>query len=373
MRRGRGRRGGPIGVVLVDKPAGPTSAEVVDWLRWSLRGTAVGHCGTLDPAATGLLVCCVGAATKLAAVLTDDNKRYRATIALGRSTTTADAQGETLDRAEVTLDALQDAKGALAGLVGRHQLRPPAFSAIRIDGQRAHELAREGEVVDLPPRAMRVFAVDDLDSDEPALTVSATLEVSKGTFIRSLAEEIGRQAGVPAHLAELRRVGCGRLKVADARVLSGFDVQPRDPTPEGKPRHRLRLQSAASEDRVGQGDAVRGRLIDPAEALTMPKLVLVDDERGRGLLKKLSQGQAVPADQLGAEGLAPGPAAVVCEHPAALILVELQTKSGANAAPNPSVGDEPSSDTKAQTDDPVTLVQPQRVIVGPTSVPATSA
>lgn len=371
MRRGRGRRGGPIGVVLVDKPAGPTSAEVVDWLRWSLRGTAVGHCGTLDPAATGLLVCCVGAATKLAAVLTDDNKRYQATIALGRSTTTADAQGDTLLEEEVTLEALQDAKGAMAGLVGRHQLRPPAFSAVKVDGKRAHERAREGEDVELERRAMRVFAVDDMGIDESAMTVSATLEVSKGTYIRSLAQEVGRQVGVPAHLAGLRRVGCGRLRVSDARVLSGFDVQPRPPTPEGKPRHRLRLQGAASEDRIGQGDAVRSGLIDPAEALTMPKLVLIDDERDRALLKKLSQGQAVAADLLGAQELPPGPAAVVCEHPAALILVELQTKSGAKPAPVPAVGD--VTPQPAPTDDPVVLVQPQRIIVGPTSVPSTPA
>src|SRR5688500_19003508 len=181
------------GVLLVDKPAGPTSAEIVDWARWALKGPSVGHCGTLDPAATGLLVVCVGAATKLASVLTDADKAYAATFVLGRSTTTGDAEGETVAEADVSRDAIERAAITLAGMTGELSLVPPAFSAVKIEGKRAHELAREGEAVALAPRSMTVRSVDAIAV--AGTSVSAELVVSKGTYVRSLAEELGRRIG----------------------------------------------------------------------------------------------------------------------------------------------------------------------------------
>lgn len=300
---GRKRRGAndPLGVLFVDKPAGPTSAEVCDFVRWTLRTRAVGHCGTLDPDATGLLVCCVGPATKLVSMLTDADKAYRGRFVLGSSTTTADAAGDVLERAEVSDEAWGRAGAVLEALVGTHQLAPPAFSAVRIDGERAHEKARRGEAVDMPTRPMTVFSVTDVRPVVPG-EIEATMRVSKGSFIRSLAVELGRQLGLPAHLGALHRVGAGQCSLEHAKTVSGFDVTPLDPRPDGKPRHRLRLRGIA-DDREAQGAALRSALIDPAEVLGVPSLVLSRDAHGEDLMRRLGHGQSVLAEHPALEGL----------------------------------------------------------------------
>ncbi|MEM6292954.1 MAG: tRNA pseudouridine(55) synthase TruB [Myxococcota bacterium] len=290
----RRRDRGPTGVLWIDKPAGPTSAEVCDFLRWVLRTRAVGHCGTLDPDATGLLVCCVGAGTKLVPELVDDDKRYRAIFALGRSTTTADAAGDVLDEAPLGEDAWAAAPSAVQGLRGAHRLSPPAFSAVRVDGERAHEKARRGEVVEVPARDMVVHAVEGVRPLERG-RIEATLSVSKGSFIRSFAEELGRRLGVPAHLAALHRVGSGRNTLEDPRALSGFDVHPLDPRPDGKPRHRIRLRGV-EDTREAQAAAVMAGLISPIEALALPCVDASRDAHGADLAMRLGFGQAVAAD-----------------------------------------------------------------------------
>ena len=290
----RKRDRGPTGVLWVDKPAGPTSAEVCDFLRWVLRTRAVGHCGTLDPDATGLLVCCVGAGTKLVPELVEDDKQYRAVFSLGRSTTTADAAGEVVDEAPLSEATWSAAAAAVEGLVGSHRLSPPAFSAVRIDGERAHEKARRGEAVHVPARNMVVHAVDGVRPLERG-HIEATLSVSKGSFIRSFAEELGRRLDVPAHLASLHRVGSGRNTLDDARALSGFDVHPLDPRPDGKPRHRIRLRGVG-DTREAQAAAVLAGLISPVEALALPCVDASRDAHGSDLATRLSHGQGVPAD-----------------------------------------------------------------------------
>ena len=302
-RRTRRRNDEPLGVLYVDKPAGPTSAEVCDFLRWTLRTRSVGHCGTLDPDATGLLVCCVGAATKLVPMLTEDDKTYRGRFVLGTSTTTADAAGEVLQTAEVEDDAWGRALAVLQGLVGTHQLSPPAFSAVRIDGERAHEKARRGEVVEVPARAMTVFSVEGAREIERGIA-EATLRVSKGSFIRSLAEEWGRQLGLPAHLGALHRVGSGRCSLEHARAVSGFDVSPMPPRPDGKPRHRIRV-AAAADDRETQADFLRARLVEPAEVLGVPTLELSRDAHGEDVVRRMGHGQPVPSTHPGLRDLAP--------------------------------------------------------------------
>lgn len=302
-RRTRKRADEPLGVLYVDKPAGPTSAEVCDFLRWTLKTRSVGHCGTLDPAATGLLVCCVGPATKLVPLLTDDDKTYRGRFVLGRSTTTADAAGEVVSSAEFDDDRWGRALTVLQGLVGTHQLSPPAFSAVRIDGERAHEKARRGEVVEVPARPMTVFSVDDARVLERGV-LEATVRVSKGSFIRSLAEEWGRQLGVPAHLGGLHRVGSGRCSLSDERAVAGFDVSPMSPRPDGKPRHRIRV-SAVAEDRDAQAAYLNARLVEPAEVLGVPALELSRDAHGEDVVRRIGHGQAVAASHPGLRGLAP--------------------------------------------------------------------
>jgi tRNA pseudouridine55 synthase len=312
------------GVLLVDKPAGPTSAEIVDWARWALRPStrrgeqpAVGHCGTLDPAATGLLVVCVGAATKLASVLTDADKAYAATFVLGRSTTTADAEGETVAEADVSGDAIERAAIELAAMTGELSLAPPSFSAVKIEGKRAHELAREGEVVALAPRSMIVRSVDAIAVE--GASVSAELVVSKGTYVRSLAEELGRRLGVPAHLGALRRLAAADLRVDDPRALAGFDVTPRDRNRSGKPRHRIRLRGVEL-DRAGQAGAIEAALVDPIEVVPLPKLVLPDDDVGRACTRKLLNGQPIDASELPDVPTHEGTIAVLAEHKRLLVL-----------------------------------------------------
>lgn len=294
---GRKRRDdGPTGVLLIDKPAGPTSAEVVDFVRWTLRTRAVGHCGTLDPAATGLLVCCVGAATKLVSYLTDDDKTYRATFVLGRSTTTADAQGEVVDEAPVDDATWHAALEATMGLLGEHVLSPPAYSAVKIDGERAHARARRGEVFEVPTRPMIVHALDDVvRGDRVRAEILATMRVSKGSFIRSFAEELGRRLGVPAHLGALHRLACGATGLHDARARAGFDVSPLPRRPDGKPRHRLRLQGI-DDDREAQAAALLGGMISPAEALSLPRVDVSHAAQGDDLALRLGHGQPIAFD-----------------------------------------------------------------------------
>ncbi len=293
----------PLGVLYVDKPAGPTSAEMCDFIRWVLRTRSVGHCGTLDPDATGLLVCCVGPATKLVPLLTETDKTYRGRFVLGSSTSTDDAAGEVTARAEVDAATWDRAPAVLAGLVGTHSLSPPAFSAVRIEGERAHEKARRGGAFEIPPRAMTVHAVDGVRRASRG-ELEATMRVSKGSFIRSLAVELGRQLGVPAHLGALHRVGSGRCTLEHPRVLSGFDVTPMAPRPDGKPRHRIRVAGVA-DDREAQAEAVRSRLVGPAEALGVPALDLSRDAHGEEVARRLGHGQAVAAAHPGLAGATP--------------------------------------------------------------------
>lgn len=239
-------RGKHHGVLVLDKPAGPSSHEVVAWVRRALGERRVGHCGTLDPAATGVLVVCVGEATKLVQWLTDDDKRYAATIVLGRSTTTADAEGDTVDTAAVGPADLARAAEVVAGLHGALELSPPTVSAVRIDGVRAHARARAGEAFALPTRAMHVHASRLLGVDAAAAAIRVELDVGKGTYIRSIAEHLGHLVGLPAHLGALRRLRTGGFDLESAAAAGAIVAVPAGARPDGKPRHRLAAADDAS-------------------------------------------------------------------------------------------------------------------------------
>lgn len=316
------------GILLVDKPAGPTSHDVVTWVRWALSTREVGHCGTLDPAATGLLVVCLGAATRLSAVLSDADKTYRATIALGVATTTDDAEGAEVRRQPCGPDVAAHAACAALALVGTHALAPPAYSAIRTDGQRAHDRARRGLLVDLDARTMIVRDVRDVGVavEGDIVQVRATFEVSKGTYVRSLAVELGRRLGVPAHLSALRRLASGALRIDDPRAagpLTAITLAPRI-QPEPRPRFRLRPLAidARPDDDAGLRRAIghwlaRHRLL-PWTGLPVPcvQLSAAPDDAERA--QRLSHGQAVELP-----GAAQGPIAVVRDvagAPACLVL-----------------------------------------------------
>ncbi len=305
----------PWGVLVVDKPEGPTSHDVVGWIRWGLNVAQVGHCGTLDPAASGLLVVCVGSATRLVPYLTGVDKVYRARFALGRSTTTEDREGETVATAPAGPHERDAALAALAELRGLLMLPPPAFSAVKVDGERAHRLARRGERPELAARPMYVRAVEDLEGSPDGLAepwVEATIAVSKGTYIRSLAVELGRRIAVPMHLAALRRLASGSLRMDDARALTGITATPLPaPRPGLPPKVRLSLPATGNraEGRAGLRAALRAALLDPCEALPLPTVAIAADDPRMSALTRLRQGQAIAVDDAVAGWL---PAGVVC-------------------------------------------------------------
>lgn len=333
-----------VGVLLVDKPAGPTSHDVVSWVRWVLGVRRVGHCGTLDPAATGLLVVGVGAATKLAPYLTGQDKGYRARFVLGESTTTADAQGQRVDARPCPPDTEARVPAALAALRGVQSLPPPAYSAIHVDGQRAHVLARAGQAPVLEDRPMTVHELHPgpVIRRGDHVEVEATLLVSKGTYVRSLAEALGRHLDLPAHLGALHRTRSGALHLEHPLAVTGILAEPVESAQPRPPRFRLRLPSCETplDAPLDTAQYLRARLLPPAEVVPMLVLPVSDDDSGRRALARLAAGQplALPdpglqwppraPDGAGVEGLpAALPAvervAVAAPHGPALVVARL--------------------------------------------------
>ncbi|GAB4581170.1 MAG: tRNA pseudouridine(55) synthase TruB [Anaerolineales bacterium] len=209
------------GVLVVDKPVGLTSHDVVQIIR---RGTGIrraGHTGTLDPRASGVLVILIGPAVRLSEYVSASDKRYQATIRLGASTDTYDAEGKTTSypNAANVLASLTEEKfeEILQKFVGEFEQTPPAYSAVKVDGQKAYERAREGEEVELEPRKINVYSLDLLEWAPPEVVIDVFC--SSGTYVRSLANELGESLGVGAHLVGLRRTKSGRFTLRDAISL----------------------------------------------------------------------------------------------------------------------------------------------------------
>jgi tRNA pseudouridine55 synthase len=203
------------GMLLVDKPAGVTSHDVVLAARRAFGESRIGHAGTLDPFATGLLVLLLGRATRLLPHLDGVPKEYEAVIALGSETETDDLEGAVVRSAEPPTDAA--ISEAIAQLTGDLEQIPPAYSAKRVGGRRAYEAARAGEELVLAPAHVHVYAWRDVVRDGDRLR--ATIACGGGTYIRALARDLGRLTGSAAHLAELRRVRSGPFRVAEAASL----------------------------------------------------------------------------------------------------------------------------------------------------------
>ncbi len=201
---------------MVDKPRGVTSHTVVAQARRLFGRKDVGHAGTLDPMATGVLLLLVGQATKLSGYLTADSKRYAAQISFGRATTTLDAEGETTAEAEPSPEQLTQGRveAALEAERARTEQVPPAVSAIKVQGERAYHLARQGNAPELSPRAVRVLGLTLKELAPPLL--ECELWVSKGYYVRSLARDLGERLGLPAHLSGLRRLASGPFRIEQA-------------------------------------------------------------------------------------------------------------------------------------------------------------
>lgn len=263
------------GVLVIDKPIGLTSHDVVQIIR---RGTGIrraGHTGTLDPRASGVLVVLIGPAVRLSEYVSASDKRYQATIRLGSSTDTYDAEG-VVTKTSVSVDDITEERfnEVLQEFVGEIEQVPPPFSAVKVKGKKAYEMAREGEEVDLTPRKIHVYSLEVLEWAPPEVVID--VYCSSGTYVRSLANDLGNRLGCGAHLVGLRRTKSGRFTLRDAVPLR-------------------RLQEA-----FNTGDWYR-HLIPAAEALADWPMVELDADE----VELIRHGHRVPAEA-GASGWARG-------------------------------------------------------------------
>jgi tRNA pseudouridine55 synthase len=281
------------GVLVVDKPAGPTSADVVRRVKRALGAATAGHAGTLDPGATGVLAICVDDAVKLQQWLAGGDKAYDATVAFGAATSTEDAEGEVVARGDPAPATTEAIRAALPRFVGELEQVPPMYSAVRVRGRRLHEAARAGEEVERAPRRVVVYALE-LVALEPRgadglVRARIAVRCGKGTYVRTLAADLGRALGVPAHLAALRRT-----------EASGFGLA-----------LAVGLEEAETLGRTDR-DALRARMVSPADALGFLPAVAVEAAEARAL----AQGKRLPRDAGGplVRALGPGGALVaLCE------------------------------------------------------------
>jgi tRNA pseudouridine55 synthase len=214
------------GTILIDKPAEMTSFGVVARVRRLLtqqQGTKVkvGHTGTLDPFATGLMIIVIGKECKNAEFYSKKDKVYEAMIRLGQTSTTGDPEGEITDISDI-MPSLEQVQQSLKQFIGEITQRPPIYSAIKVGGERAYKLARAGKVVEMPERQVMVYDLECIEYTYPELRVKA--HVSSGTYIRTLAEDIGKVLGTGAYCTALRRTAIGDWKIDDAQTLQEFGV-----------------------------------------------------------------------------------------------------------------------------------------------------
>ncbi len=216
------------GLVVVDKPAGMTSHDVVSRCRRIFATRKVGHAGTLDPMATGVLVVGIERATKILGLLTATDKSYAATIRLGQTTTTEDAEGEVLQTVSASEVSDADIDAAVAPLRGDISQVPSTVSAIKVGGKRAYQMAREGQTVELAARPVRIdrFEVRDVRRSVDVVDVDVVVDCSSGTYIRALARDIGESLGVGGHLIALRRTRVGRFGLDEARTIDALAEEP---------------------------------------------------------------------------------------------------------------------------------------------------
>lgn len=204
------------GVLVVDKPVGLTSHDVVQIIRKGTNIRRAGHTGTLDPRASGVLVVLIGPAVRLSEYVSASDKRYQAVIRLGEATDTYDSEGRVVSTSPVEITEEQFVQ-ALQQFVGEIEQVPPPYSAVKVQGRKAYEIAREGEEVDLQPRKIKVYSLELLEWAPPEAVID--IHCSSGTYIRSLANDLGRVLGCGAHLVGLRRTRSGRFTLRDAVPL----------------------------------------------------------------------------------------------------------------------------------------------------------
>lgn len=249
----------PFGFLNIDKPLGMTSHDVVARARRIFGVRKVGHAGTLDPLATGVLVICLGGATRLSEYVMHAKKRYTARVQFGVTTTTYDAEGEIVETRDASHLSAEHVLAHLPTFMGEFMQTPPIYSAIKQDGRKLYDIARSGGTVELQPRAVRIDNITLLDWDAPIATLDVSC--SSGTYIRSLAYDLGAALGVGAHLAGLRRTQSGSFRIEDASTPEAAFADPNwrarliSPDRALQGWRRITLDAAQS-DIVAHGGAV---------------------------------------------------------------------------------------------------------------------
>lgn len=274
---------------MVDKPAGMTSHDVVGRCRRIFGTRKVGHAGTLDPMATGVLVVGIERATKILGLLTATSKSYAATIRLGRSTTTEDAEGEVLQDISAEHVTDEQIEAGLANLRGEIAQRPSSVSAVKVDGKRAYQLVREGQDVQLAERTVRIdrFDVHEIRRDGPFIDLDVEVDCSSGTYIRALARDLGDALGVGGHLTALRRTRVGGYGLDHARSLEELAEHPQLSYSLDEACllafARRDITSAEAED-ASHGRPLTAAGVDGVYAATDPDgrvIALLEDKGGR--------------------------------------------------------------------------------------------
>jgi tRNA pseudouridine55 synthase len=254
MARQRRKKGRPVsGWLVLDKPLGMGSTEAVSKVKWLFKAEKAGHAGTLDPLASGILPIALGEATKTVPYVMDGTKVYRFTAKWGAETATDDAEGEVLKSSDAR--PTRDQVGAiLSGYTGTIMQKPPAFSAIKIDGERAYDLAREGEAVDIPAREVEIDSLKILSHEDGCTTFE--VECGKGTYVRSLARDMGRELGCFGHVSDLRRTVVDPFDEEDAVSLDELEKAADDAAP-------AKVEGEEAEAETAARMSLRFAAIDP--------------------------------------------------------------------------------------------------------------
>lgn len=250
-----------FGFINIYKPKGKTSHDVVAILRRITKIKQIGHTGTLDPFAEGVLPICIGKATRLIEYL-DDDKAYIGTVQLGKSTSTYDTEGEIVKTSDKKISK-EEIEIALQQFRGKFQQLPPIYSAIKVNGKKLYEYARKGEDVEIKPRDVEIFKLEIVDFDEENQTVDLHIECSKGTYIRSIANDLGNVLGCYGHLIKLVRTKAGKFELANSFKL----------------------------DELESKENVSNNMIYPLEYLDYPKYSLNENEK-----QKVSNGMSINID-----------------------------------------------------------------------------
>lgn len=211
----------PSGILVINKPAGITSHDVVDLLRKVFKKIKIGHSGTLDPMATGVMNVLIGSATKLSDELTGKDKKYKVEMMLGVKTDTYDITGNIIEAMPVNQDEIY-IKERIKRFIGKQLQIPPIYSALKVEGKRAYEYAREGIEVSLEPRNVEIYDISDIEVNLKTKLVSFVVYCSKGTYIRSLVNNIGEKIGCNATMSKLERIECGETKIENSCKLYDF-------------------------------------------------------------------------------------------------------------------------------------------------------